>query len=238
MKILSFWLGNSIIAIAPVPFSRLTVLQILTEHLTSVWSELGGDTSLLIDRYKPLLQQIADLFPRLDVPPKTAVFGWDISLMSVSEVQEMFLFQGDGGDLVSPGKLLALHQADKPEEVEQKIPAVGEDIDAWNPPIKSCGSAEIDSLGQLTAALGATDTIALYDRFDLNTINLLIQAYNSAQETPEDRRNKFLAESYQKYKTQNPDIINKALGLDRVAEEFDLQKIFAEKLPETDFNNG
>ena len=140
----------------------------------------------------------------------------------------MFLCRIEG-DLVLPGKLIALHQIEA-SEAPQKPPEAGEDIDNWNPPVKSCGNPEIDSLGQLMAALSAIDVLALYDRFDLGTINLLIQAYNAAQESPEDRRKQYLAESYQKYKEQNPDAINKALGMDRISDDFDPAKMFAEML--------
>lgn len=230
MKTLSFWLGSQVIAIAPVPFSRLATLQILIEELTGIWEKLGGDTTSLFVEYKMLVQQVSNLFPRLDTPPQPPVYGWDVSLMSADEIQEMFLCRIEG-EQVSPGKLLALHQSDAAREIQQTPPQEGDDIDTWNPPIKSCGNAEIDSIGQLMTALGATDTLALYDRFDLGTINLLIQAYNASQESPEDRRKQYLAESYQKYKEQNPDIINKALGLDRINDEFDFAKIFAEKMP-------
>jgi hypothetical protein len=73
--------------------------------------------------------------------------------------------------------------------------------------------------------MSATEALALYDRFDYNTVNLLVQAYNASQESPEDRRKQYLAESYQKYKEQNPDIINKALGFETT--DFDLTKVFA-----------
>lgn len=226
MKSLLFWLGSQVIVVAPVAFSRLSSFQLLTEELTKVWESLDGDTTLLAINYQLLLQQIANLFPRLDLPPQPSAYGWDVSLMEIEEIQLMFLCKIGEDNQAFPGKLLALHQSDVmtntgiPQE-----PQEGDDIDHWNPPIRSCGDPEIDTIGQLTAAMSATETLALYDRFDLNTINLLVQAYNASQEPPEDRRKQYLAESYQKYKEQNPDIINKALGFE--AADFDLTKLFA-----------
>lgn len=223
MKTLLFWLGLQVIVIAPVPFSRLTSFQLLTEELTKVWESLDGDTALLLTNHWTLLQQIADLFPRLDTPPQPTVYGWDVSLMEPEEVQLMFLCRIEDGH---PGKLLALHQPEITATEIQSEPQEGDEIDNWNPPIKSCGDVEIDTIGQLTAATSVKDTLALYDRFDFGTISLLIQAYNASQESPEDRRKLYLAESYQKYKEQNPDVINKALGLDTA--DFDLAKMFAD----------
>lgn len=228
MKILSFNLGGRTIVVSPVPFSRLAVLQILIQELTDTWERLGGDVQLLLAECLFMVQQIANLFPRLDVPPHPATYGWDVSIQSVEEVQELFLCQIDG-DIILPGKLVALHQIDASES-PQKPPEAGEDIDNWNPPVKSCGNPEIDSLGQLMAALSAIDVLTLYDRFDLGTINLLIQAYNAAQESPEDRRKQYLAQSYQKYKEENPDVINNALGLNRINDDFDPAKKFAEMI--------
>lgn len=219
------------IVVSPVPFSRLAVLQILIEEITNVWENLDGNTQLLLDEHCFLVQQIANLFPRLDVPPHPATYGWDVSIMSAEKVRELFLCQTEG-DRVLPGKLIALHQIDASEAL-QKPPDAGEDIDNWSPPVKSCGNPEIDSIGQLMAALSVVDVLSLYDRFDLGTINLLIQAYNAAQESPEDRRKQYLAESYQKYKEQNPDIINNALGINRISGDFDPTKIFAEMLLNT-----
>ena len=229
MKNLSFWLGPQVIVIAPVAFSRLFSFQILTEELTKIWENLGGDTAILLIDYSVLLQQIANLFPRLDAPPQPIIYGWDVTQMEPEEVQLMFLcrIEGEGEQSQAfPSKLLALHQSDTATASEPIIePQEGDEIDDWNPPIKSCGDAEIDTIGQLTAALSATETLALYDRFDLNTINLLVQAYNASQESPEDRRKQYLAESYQKYKEQNPDIINKALGIETAS--FDMAEMFA-----------
>lgn len=214
--------------IAPVPFSRLVVFQILIEELTKLWEDLQGDTATLIEDNSVLLQQIADLFPRLDSPQHCLHYGWDTTLLSTEKVQEMFLYQTrDGNDTeILPGTLIKLHQSSIDSDAQpQEPPKEGDDIDDWNPPVKSCGDAEVDLIGQLTSALGASEMLALYDRFDLNTINLLVQAYNYSQETPEDRRKQYLAESYQKYKKQNPDIMNKALGLN--ASDLDLTKMFA-----------
>lgn len=223
MKTLLFWLGPQVIVIAPVAFSRLTSFQFLTEELTKAWDSLGGDTLLLSTDYQPLLQQIADLFPRLDVPPGQTVYGWDVSKMKLEDIQLMFLCRIEDGH---PGKLIALHHNDLISTVEvQSEPLEGDEIDSWNPPVKSCGDFELDTIGQLIAATSVKDTLALYDRFDFNSINLLIQAYNASQESPENRRKQYLAESYQKYKEQNADIINKALGLDTA--DFDLNKMFA-----------
>lgn len=236
MKNLLFWLGLQVIVIAPVPFSRLTSFQLLTEELTKVWESLGGNTALLLADHWTLLQQIADLLPRLDTPPQPTVYGWDVSLMEPDEVQLMFLcrIEGEGEQAQAfPSKLLALHQSDFDTSAEIPFePQEGDEIDNWNPPIKSCGDFVVDTIGQLTAATSVQDTLLLYDRFDLGTINLLVQAYNASQESPEDRRKQYLAESYQKYKEQNPDVINKALGLDTA--DFDLAKMFADipKSPE------
>lgn len=225
MKSLTFWLGLQVIVIAPVPFSRLSVFQILTEELTKLWDNLGGDTALLATDYQTLLQQIANLFPRLDLPPQPITYGWDVSLMDTEEIQLMFLCKIEETQAF-PSKLLALHQSDLPTNTEiAQEPQEDDEIDNWNPPIKSCGDVELDTIGQLTAATSVQDTLALYDRFDLNSINLLVQAYNASQESPEDRRKQYLAESYQKYKEQNPDVINKALGIDTA--DFDLTKMFA-----------
>lgn len=225
MKSLLFWLGPQVIVIAPVPFSRLSTFQLLTEELTKVWDNLDGDTALLATDYQMLLQQIANLFPRLDLPPQPTVYGWDVSLMETEEIQLMFLCKIEDNQAF-PSKLLALHQSDAPVNTEvAQEPQEGDEIDDWNPPIKSCGDVELDTIGQLTAATSVRDTLALYDRFDLNTINLLVQAYNSSQESPEDRRKQYLNESYEKYKKQNPEIINKALGFE--ATDFDLTKMFA-----------
>lgn len=230
MKTLLFWLGLQVIVIAPVPFSRLTSFQLLTEELTKAWENLGGDTALLLTDHWTLLQQIADLFPRLDTPPQPTVYGWDVSLMEPEEIQLMFLCRIEGyGEQAQafPSKLLALHQSEFDTSAEVPFePQEGDEIDNWNPPIKSCGDFVIDTIGQLTAATSVQDTLALFDRFDLGTINLLVQAYNASQESPEDRRKQYLAESYQKYKEQNPDVINKALGLDTA--DFDLAKMFAD----------
>ena len=229
MKTLLFWLGLQVIVIAPVPFSRLTSFQLLTEELTKTWENLGGDTVLLLRNHWTLLQQIANLFPRLDTPPEPTVYGWDVLLMEPGEVQLMFLcrIEGDGEQAQAfPSKLLALHQSEFDTSAQIVFePQEGDEIDNWNPPIKSCGDFVIDTIGQLTAATSVQDTLALFDRFDLGTINLLVQAYNASQESPEDRRKQYLAESYQKYKEQNPDVINKALGLDTA--DFDLAKMFA-----------
>lgn len=226
MKSLLFWLGPQVIVIAPVPFSRLSTFQILTEELTKLWDNLEGDTALLATDYQTLLQQIANLFPRLDLPPQPTIYGWDVSLMETEEIQLMFLCKIGEDNQAFPSKLLALHQSDEPVNTEvAQEPQEGDEIDNWNPPIKSCGDVELDTIGQLTAATSVRDTLALYDRFDLNSINLLVQAYNASQESPEDRRKQYLAESYQKYKEQNPDVINKALGLDTA--DFDLTKMFA-----------
>jgi hypothetical protein len=229
MKTLLFWLGLQVIVIAPVPFSRLSSFQLLTEELTKVWENLNGDTPLLAANHWTLLQQIADLFPRLDTPPQPTIYGWDVSLMEPEEVQLMFLcrIEGEGEKAQAfPSKLLALHQSEFDISAEIPFePQEGDEIDNWNPPIKSCGDFVVDTIGQLTAATSVQDTLALFDRFDLGTINLLVQAYNASQESPEDRRKQYLAESYQKYKEQNPDVINKALGLD--TEDFDLTKMFA-----------
>ena len=220
-----FWLGLQVIVIAPVPFSRLSTFQILTEELTKIWDNLDGDTALLATDYQQLLQQIANLFLRLDLPPQPIVYGWDVSLMEAEEIQLMFLCKIEDNQAF-PSKLLALHQSDALTNTEvAQEPQEGDEIDNWNPPIKSCGDIELDTIGQLTAATSVQDTLALYDRFDLNSINLLVQAYNASQESPEDRRKQYLAESYQKYKEQNPDVINKALGLDIT--DFDLTKMFA-----------
>lgn len=229
MKTLLFWLGLQVVVIAPVPFSRLNSFQLLTEELTKVWENLGGDTALLLTNHWTLLQQIADLFPRLDTPPQPTVYGWDVSLMEPEEVQSIFLCQieGEGTQAQAfPSKLLALHQSEFDTSAEIPFePQEGDEIDNWNPPIKSCGDFVVDTIGQLTAATSVQDTLALFDRFDLGTINLFVQAYNASQESPEDRRKQYLAESYQKYKEQNPDVINKALGLDTT--DFDLTKMFA-----------
>jgi hypothetical protein len=229
MKSLLFWLGLQVIVIAPVPFSRLSSFQLLTEELTKVWENLGGDTALLLTNHWTLLQQIADLFPRLDTPPQPTVYGWDVSLMEPEEVQSMFLCRIEGKEAQAqafPSELLALHQSEFDTSTKVPFePQEGDEIDNWNPPIKSCGDFVIDTIGQLTAATSVQDTLALFDRFDLGTINLLVQAYNASQESPEDRRKQYLAESYQKYKEQNPDVINKALGLD--TEDFDLNRMFA-----------
>lgn len=226
MKSLLFWLGTQVIVIAPVAFSRLSSFQLLTEELTKAWESLNGDTVALATDYQPLLQQIANLFPRLDLPPQPSVYGWDVSLMELGDIQSMFLCEIGEGNQAIPSKLLALHQSDTPANTEiPQEPQEGDEIDDWNPPIKSCGDTEIDTIGQLTAAMSATETLALYDRFDYNTINLLVQAYNASQESPEDRRKQYLSESYEKYKKQNPDIINKALGFE--ATDFDLTKMFA-----------
>jgi hypothetical protein len=231
MKTLLFWVGLQVIVIAPVPFSRLSTFQLLTQELTKVWYELDGDTALLITDYQTLLQQIADLFPRLDTPLQLTVYGWDVSQMEQEEIQSMFLCEIGEDNQAIPSKLLALHQSDVITSTETpQEPQEGDEIDDWNPPIKSCGDPEIDTIGQLTAATSVQDTLLLYDRFDYNTINLLIQAYNASQESPEDRRKQYLAESYQKYKKQNPDVINKALGLDTA--DFDLAKMFA-NIPQT-----
>lgn len=230
MKSLLFWLGPQVIVIAPVAFSRLSSFQLLTEELTKIWDNLSGDTALLATDYQMLLQQIANLFPRLDLPPQPTVYGWDVSLMQTEEIQLMFLCKIEDNQAF-PSKLLALHQSDAPVFTEAaQEPQEGDEIDNWNPPIKSCGDIELDTIGQLTAATNVRDTLALYDRFDLNTINLLVQAYNASQESPEDRRKQYLAESYQKYKNQNPDIINKALGFEET--DFDLTKMFA-NIPKT-----
>jgi hypothetical protein len=230
MKTLLFWLGLQVIVIAPVPFSRLSSFQFLTEELTKTWENLGGDTALLLANHWTLLQQIADLFPRLDTPPQPIVYGWDVSLMEPEDVQLMFLCQieGDGKQTQAfPSKLLALHQSEFNTTTEVAFePQEGDDIENWNPPIKSCGDFVVDTIGQLTAATSVQDTLLLYDRFDLGTINLLVQAYNASQESPEDRRKQYLADSYKKYKEQNADIINKALGLDTA--DFDLTKMFAD----------
>ena len=225
MKSLLFWLGPQIIVIAPVPFSRLSTFQILTEELTKIWDNLGGDTAILATDYQTLLQQIANLFPRLDLPPQPTTYGWDVSLMEIEEIQLMFLCKIEDNQAF-PSRLLALHQSNilVTADIAQE-PQEGDEIDGWNPPIKSCGDVEIDTIGQLTAATSVRDTLALYDRFDLNTINLLVQAYNASQESPEDRRKQYLNESYEKYKKQNPEIINKALGFE--ATDFDLAKMFA-----------
>jgi hypothetical protein len=226
VKSLLFWLGSQVIVIAPVAFSRLSSFQLLTEELTKVWYALDGDTALLVTDYQSLLQQIANLFPRLDTPPQPTVYGWDVSQMEAKEIQLMFLCEIGEDDQAIPSKLLALHQSDIPANTEiSQEPQEGDEIDDWSPPIKSCGDPEIDMIGQLTAAMSATEALALYDRFDYNTVNLLVQAYNASQESPEDRRKQYLAESYQKYKEQNPDIINKALGFE--ATDFDLAKMFA-----------
>lgn len=226
MKSLLFWLGHQVIVIAPVAFSRLSSFQLLTEELTKVWYTLDGDTALLIADYQMLLQQIANLFPRLDTPPQPTIYGWDVSQMEVDEIQLMFLCEIGEDNQATPSKLLALHQSDAITNAEiPREPQEGDEIDDWNPPIKSCGDIEIDTIGQLTAATSVQDTLLLYDRFDYNTINLLVQAYNASQELPEDRRKQYLAESYQKYKEQNPDVINKALGFE--ATDFDLNKMFA-----------
>lgn len=206
----------------------------LTEELTKMWESLGGNTALLLKNHWVLLQQIADLFPRLDTPPQPTVYGWDVSLMEPEEVQLMFLcrIEGEGEQgQAFPSKLLALHQSEFNTSTEVLFePQEGDEIDNWNPPIKSCGDFVVDTIGQLTAATSVQDTLALFDRFDLGTINLLVQAYNASQESPEDRRKQYLAESYQKYKEQNPDVINKALGLDTA--DFDLTKMFA-NMPKT-----
>jgi hypothetical protein len=226
VKSLLFWLGSQVIIIAPVAFSRLSSFQLLTEELTKVWYALDGDTALLAADHQMLLQQIANLFPRLDLPPKSNVYGWDVSLMEARDIQLMFLCEIGEENQAIPSRLLALHQSIATENIEiPQEPQEGDEIDDWNPPIKSCGDPEIDMIGQLTAAMSATEALALYDRFDYNTVNLLVQAYNASQESPEDRRKQYLAESYQKYKEQNPDIINKALGFE--ATDFDLAKMFA-----------
>lgn len=225
MKSLLFWLGLQVIVIAPVPFSRLSTFQLLTEELTKIWDNLEGDTALLATDYQTLLQQIANLFLRLDLPPQPTVYGWDVSLMETEEIQLMFLCKIENNQAF-PSKLLALHQSDLTTNTEvAQEPQEGDEIDGWNPPIKSCGDVELDTIGQLTAATSVRDTLALYDRFDLNTINLLVQAYNASQESPEDRRKQYLNESYEKYKKQNPEIINKALGFE--ATDFDLAKMFS-----------
>src|SRR6478672_3596624 len=166
MKTLLFWLGLQVIVIAPVPFSRLTSFQLLTEELTKVWEGLDGDTALLLTNHWTLLQQIADLFPRLDTPPQSTVYGWDVSLMELEEVQLMFLcrVEGDGEKAQAlPSKLLALHQSEFNASAEIPfVPQEGDEIDNWNPPIKSCGDFMIDMIGQLMAATSVQDTLALF----------------------------------------------------------------------------
>ena len=214
MKFCTISLPSELIVVSPVPCSRLTTFQLLVNRAIAEWEALQCDTELLIENSYLILQQIANLLPRIDTPATEKKTGWDIKLMSVQQVQDFFFYKlNEHGD-VDLSDLVILHQSTMEASPEAQLePVEGEDIGDWMPPIPSCGDSEIDLIGQLLSAFGV-EGIELCDRFDQNSLNLLIQTYNNNQQDPEIRRSEYMAKVYNEYKEQNSSVIQNALGLD------------------------
>lgn len=221
VKSCAFWVEDQFLVVAPVPFCKFMVFHIMLKEAWNLWEKCGENTELFTDNYQPLLQQIADLFPRLDRPTQLNETGWNTSQMSLAAVRDFFFYQTSLNGEILPCKLLELNQVEPSETgTENSEPQEGDDISEWNPPIKSCGDTELDMIGQLIGALGI-DSLKLCDRFDYNSISLLIQAYNASQEPPEERRKQYMIKYYDNYKQQNSAAIGQALGLG----DFDIRTI-------------
>jgi len=220
MKLCTISLPLKLIVVSPAPSSRLSILQTLIARATEEWEGLKCDTELLIKGHNYLLQQIANLLPRMDVAATEKCTGWDVKEMTAQQVQDFFFYRQEQGEVIL-SDLMELHQSTIEVNPQQELePIEGEDIGDWMPPIPSCGDTEIDLFGQLLSVFGVVG-VELCDRFDQNSLNLLIQAYNNSQQDPEVRRREYMAKFYNDYKEQNGAAIQRALGLD----DFDPRKM-------------
>lgn len=213
--------GDHYVLIMPTPFVRLTVLQFYLDQLISLWQDYNFDTEVLIARHLDLLNKVTQLLPRMDTPPRQFSTGWDVSLMSLQQVQDFFLYRLDEYQNVIPSFISEIHT---PKESPKQVPLEpeeGQSVDDWLPPVPSCGNSMIDLMGQFLSTLGV-GVLELVERMDFVSIQQLIEVYNISQQTPDDRRKEFLNKKYTEYKERNPDVIKEALGMG----DFDPRSMF------------
>lgn len=190
--------------------ANIEILEYLLQKLKEAWlaSKPPADGyNTLSEECLTIIEKIIDLLPRVD-----SIDPIPVDLIHEAVLIQIFIAKTDRETAeFLPCELINFHQF-TPTKSNKKIPKIEDEITVDNVPIADSGNDEADLMGTLLCLTQGDVMSAAYivETWDAEFIDKTLFAYNERQRDPEERKQEYMNNEFEKWKAKNEDVVRKA----------------------------